>query len=210
MRYAKDVEREFKIVMWSWLSYDYDAKVPVSTILDKSKKIEKGDILVVCATIVYGDPPTARVERGEMEVFGDIVPIRNRRAEDRLIREAGEQLGLAVGFFLVVPKFMAMALAKVASKCFDYSIFRAAKEILYIPLSPLERVQGKAVVDILAYRVTKGAVTLFLKGALALISVSGLVMGLTLGVICLWLVITYFLLKAHRQHVAETSSSLQD
>jgi superfamily II DNA or RNA helicase len=58
---------------------------------------EKGDILVVCATIVYGDPPTARVERGEMEVFGDVVPIRNRRAEDRLIREAGEQLGLAVG-----------------------------------------------------------------------------------------------------------------
>ena len=58
---------------------------------------DKGDMLVVCATIVYGDPPTARVERGEMEVFGDVVPIRNRRAEDRLIREAGEQLGLAVG-----------------------------------------------------------------------------------------------------------------
>ena len=58
---------------------------------------EKGDNLVVCATIVYGDPPTARVERGEIEVFGSVVPIRNKRAEDRLIREAGEDLGLAVG-----------------------------------------------------------------------------------------------------------------
>ena len=118
-------------------------------------------------------------------------------------------LGLAVAFFLMVPKFFAMALAKIASKCFDYSIFRAAKEILYIPLSPLERVQGKAVVDILAYRVTKGAVTLFLKGALALISVSGLVMGLTLGVICLWLIITFFLLKAHKQHVSEVPSETE-
>jgi superfamily II DNA or RNA helicase len=58
---------------------------------------EKGDSLIVCATIVYGDPPTARVERGEIEVFGNVVPIRNKRAEDRLIREAGERLGLAVG-----------------------------------------------------------------------------------------------------------------
>jgi len=58
---------------------------------------EKGDHLIVCATIVYGDPPTARVERGEIEVFGSVVPIRNKRAEDRLIRDAGEQLGLAVG-----------------------------------------------------------------------------------------------------------------
>ncbi len=58
---------------------------------------EKGDSLIVCATIVYGDPPTARVERGDIEVFGNVVPIRNKRAEDRLIREAGEQLGLAVG-----------------------------------------------------------------------------------------------------------------
>ncbi len=58
---------------------------------------EKGDNLVVTAQVVYGDPPTARVERGELVLSGDIVPIRNRRAEDRLIRDAGETLGLAVG-----------------------------------------------------------------------------------------------------------------
>ena len=71
------------------------------TLDDKPRLIieneEKGDNLIVCATIVYGDPPTARVERGEIEVFGNVVPIRNKRAEDRLIREAGEKLGLAVG-----------------------------------------------------------------------------------------------------------------
>lgn len=111
-------------------------------------------------------------------------------------------LASAVALFFAVPQFLTMAVAKVASKCFDYSLFRAAKEILYIPLSPLERVQGKAVVDILAYRVTKGAVTLFLKGALAIISISWLIMGLTLGVISGWIFITWLMLDAHKKRLA--------
>ena len=44
---------------------------------------------------------------------------------------------------------------KVASKAFDYSLFRAAKEILYIPLSHPERTQGKTFVDMMAYRMAK-------------------------------------------------------
>lgn len=86
-----------------------EARIPVivrtnrlpNTLDDKPRILleneDRGDTLIVRATVVYGDPPTARVERGEMEVFGDSVPIRNRRAEDRIIREAGETLGLAVG-----------------------------------------------------------------------------------------------------------------
>ena len=57
----------------------------------------RGEVLTVKPVIVYGDPPTAKVERGELEVFGATVPVRNRRAEERLIREAGEHMSLAVG-----------------------------------------------------------------------------------------------------------------
>ncbi len=114
----------------------------------------------------------------------------------------------AVSLFVAAPQFLTMAVAKVASKCFDYSLFRAAKEILYIPLSPLERVQGKAVVDILAYRITKGAVTLFLKGALALIALPTLIMGLTLFVIGGWILVTHLLLKAHRRRLAEDADAV--
>ncbi len=57
----------------------------------------RGDALIVKPVIAYGDPPTALVERGELTVTGGTVPIRDRRAEDRLVREAGERLGLPVG-----------------------------------------------------------------------------------------------------------------
>jgi AAA family ATP:ADP antiporter len=43
-------------------------------------------------------------------------------------------LGGAVGMMAAAPRFLATAAAKVVGKCFDYSLFRAAKEILYIQL----------------------------------------------------------------------------
>lgn len=79
-------------------------------------------------------------------------------------------LGSALGVYLIAPQFIALAVAKVLSKCLDYSLFRAAKEMLYIPLDYSEKTSGKAVVDMLTYRVAKGAasVTLLLLVALAL------------------------------------------
>jgi ATP:ADP antiporter, AAA family len=73
-------------------------------------------------------------------------------------------LGTALGSFLVAPSFGSIAVAKVASKVFDYSLFRAAKEMLYIPLSLEEKTRGKAIVDIFGYRVAKGGVSLLLLG----------------------------------------------
>ncbi len=79
-------------------------------------------------------------------------------------------LGSALGVYLIAPQFIALAVAKVLSKCLDYSLFRAAKEMLYIPLDYSEKTSGKAVVDMLTYRVAKGAasVTLLLLVAFAL------------------------------------------
>jgi peptidoglycan/xylan/chitin deacetylase (PgdA/CDA1 family) len=42
-----EILKKFKLVMWTWLSYDYDDKVSVNRILKKAKKIKSGDILVL-------------------------------------------------------------------------------------------------------------------------------------------------------------------
>lgn len=134
-------------------------------------------------------------------------PILSALGVSRTLLTIPVLLGGAVAFFVAVPQFLSMAFAKVASKCFDYSLFRAAKEILYIPLTPMEKTQGKAVVDILVYRVTKGAVSLFLIGFLALIKVPGAVMFLTLFVIVVWIVVTHLLLRSHAARVAENDAA---
>ena len=46
-RQLKEVTRENKVIMWSWLSYDFSKKVPIRSILNNANKtIKKGDILV--------------------------------------------------------------------------------------------------------------------------------------------------------------------
>ncbi len=58
---------------------------------------KQGDALVVRPVIVYGDPPTAKILRGELEVLGDTVPIRSERSEQRLVRQLGEEMRMALG-----------------------------------------------------------------------------------------------------------------
>jgi superfamily II DNA or RNA helicase len=57
----------------------------------------RGETLIVKPVIIYGDPPTARIEREELEIIGNIVPIRNPAAERRLRQESSDHLGLPVG-----------------------------------------------------------------------------------------------------------------
>ncbi len=65
-------------------------------------------------------------------------------------------LGAGVGWFVILPRFLTMAVVKIASKAMDYSLFRAAKELLYIPLPYADKTEGKALIDVLSYRVGKG------------------------------------------------------
>lgn len=44
----KEILKTKKIIMWSWLSYDFDVNVSVGKILEKARKqIQKGDVLVL-------------------------------------------------------------------------------------------------------------------------------------------------------------------
>lgn len=45
---ARKLRKHYNIIMWSWLSYDFDLKVPVEEILEKARRqIREGDILVL-------------------------------------------------------------------------------------------------------------------------------------------------------------------
>ena len=47
MIYGRSIRKKYTIVMWSWLSYDYDTSVSIPEILKHAKRIKAGDILVV-------------------------------------------------------------------------------------------------------------------------------------------------------------------
>lgn len=126
-------------------------------------------------------------------------------------------LGGAVGAFAVSPQFFTMAVAKVCSKVFDYSLFRIAKEMLYLPLGYREKTQGKAVIDILTYRVAKGGASVMLLGLGALSAsmspelISGIVSWTTLGLIVVWLGVVVALTRLYRRRlVASESESAEE
>lgn len=44
---TQQIKKNYKIIMWSWLSFDYDKNIPIEKILRKAKnQIKSGDILV--------------------------------------------------------------------------------------------------------------------------------------------------------------------
>ncbi|HXV75838.1 MAG TPA: DEAD/DEAH box helicase [Candidatus Polarisedimenticolaceae bacterium] len=56
-----------------------------------------GERLSVLATLVYGDPPRARVDAGRLVHLAGAVPIRDERAERALTRRLQRELGLVPG-----------------------------------------------------------------------------------------------------------------
>lgn len=61
----------------------------------------------------------------------------------------------------IYPSVMTAGLAVLVFKSLDYSLFRAAKEILYIPLSFDIRFRAKELNDVFGYRFGKGIASLF-------------------------------------------------
>jgi AAA family ATP:ADP antiporter len=112
-------------------------------------------------------------------------------------------LGAGTGAFALAPLFTTAAVTKVASKCFDYSLFRAAKELLYIPLDHEERTVGKAVVDMATYRVAKAAASaLLLVLVVASAQASRWVTPLTLVLVGLWLALAVVITRRFRRKVS--------
>lgn len=109
-------------------------------------------------------------------------------------------IGTALVSFIVAPKFLAAAVLKVSSKCFDYSIFRASKEMLYIPLSQLEKTQGKALIDILVYRIAKSSAALLMIFLIAT-QFSQYTMHIALCLMIAWILLAITIVKRYRSVV---------
>jgi len=71
----------------------------------------ESDALAVLPTLVYGDPPIARVDAGRLVPLAGTVPLRDEAAELELTRRLSRELGLAPGFRERFTGERAMALA---------------------------------------------------------------------------------------------------
>ena len=63
---------------------------------------------------------------------------------------------LTIGSTLIYPTLITSSIAFAWIKIVDYSIFKASKEILYIPLDFDSRYKAKLLIDMVIYRATKG------------------------------------------------------
>ena len=115
---------------------------------------------------------------------------------------------LTLAAFLVTPVFAVMVVAKVASKAFDYSIFRAGKELLYLPLSSAEKTQGKAVVDMLTYRVAKGAASALLLGMKYVSAAPRIASIMAVFIVGIWIALTIPLLRRYRTVVGANEQDI--
>lgn len=110
---------------------------------------------------------------------------------------------------LVSPTLMTGAVAYLLFKVLDYSIFRASKEILYIPLSFDARYRAKEVIDAFVYRGAKGV----LSGVFALLgSVFGRLPGsfypiVALGMVIIWGRLGYGLTASGGEALAQDTMS---
>ncbi len=87
-----------------------------------------------------------------------LTPIILWRTPPRVIHLAIPAMHVAACAVLFThPTLAVAATAMILFKGFDYSLFRGAKEILYIPLSYDARYRAKQVIDAFAYRFSKGA-----------------------------------------------------
>ena len=98
----------------------------------------------------------------------------------------------AIIFAIIEPSVFSVGLAFFLFKAFDYSIFRAAKEILYIPLEFDARYRAKEVIDVFGYRTGKGGSSVLI----TLAQRAGVIMGnyylyIAFSMAALWLVLIF-------------------
>ena len=73
------LKKDFELIMWSWLSYDYDHEVSIETIIQSAQKeIKAGDILV------FHDNPKS-MERLKLLLPTIIADLKRKNLEFRII-----------------------------------------------------------------------------------------------------------------------------
>jgi len=115
-------------------------------------------------------------------------------------------LGSAILGFILFPAYGLMMVTKIASKSMDYSIFRTAKELLYIPMSLEEKTEGKAVVDILTYRVSKGVASGILLGLKSIAAAPKAASIFSFSLVMVWLALTIPTYRRYQKYSEKTGT----
>ena len=115
-------------------------------------------------------------------------------------------LGVSVLVFLLHPIAGIMIFAKISSKAMDYSIFRATKELLYLPLDRSERVEGKAVVDVMGYRVAKAGASALVLFVTPLVTVPYVSSMMAVCLSLVWIYLVHLLVTRHQMLTKEIGS----
>ncbi len=88
---------------------------------------------------------------------------------------------------VLLPSVASLIIGFSSIKVIDYSLFNLFKEMLYVPLSDFEKKNAKAVVDVFAYRSSKGIASLLVIGLQSFFASS-------LLLVCCWSVVGIFAL----------------
>jgi AAA family ATP:ADP antiporter len=99
------------------------------------------------------------------------------------------------GWLLFGDGMMPMAVTFIIFKGLDYSLFGAAKELLYYALNDIQKYGAKYVADMITYRLAKGIISIIL------IKIPGSLISSLLGV-CLmaWILCLFPLIKLYKKH----------
>ncbi|HXW60953.1 MAG TPA: Npt1/Npt2 family nucleotide transporter [Myxococcota bacterium] len=106
-------------------------------------------------------------------------------------------LSLVILAFVAAPQFALMVAVKISSKALDYSLLRGVKEIIYIPLSRVEKTQGKGIIDIFIYRLARGFSSMLLLSLIAL-QMTAHVMEFSLILVFLWLFLAIIIARRYQ------------
>ncbi|PIS47320.1 MAG: hypothetical protein COT17_04045 [Elusimicrobia bacterium CG08_land_8_20_14_0_20_51_18] len=92
-----------------------------------------------------------------------LTPLILKHFRIKAIQVAIPLIHIATSLYIIAaPGLFSASLAFLLFKSMDYSIFRASKEILYIPFSYDTRYRAKQVADAFTYRFSKGTTSVFL------------------------------------------------
>jgi AAA family ATP:ADP antiporter len=113
-------------------------------------------------------------------------------------------MGLGSFAFFFATTMMVIFTTKTANKSLTYSIFRSAKEILYIPLSYVEKYKGKAIIDMFIYRFAKAAIALIIIGLQTVMVMTAIKVNyIVMALIVIWIFIVPVLIREYNRRKPE-------
>lgn len=112
--------------------------------------------------------------------------------------------------FFLMPVLPMITMGFATLKTLDYSMFRIAKEILYIPCTVEEKYKTKAIIDVFAYRGMKAlsSCLIIVLRSISLVTVIPLISCALMALFTAWLIFIPWAMRAYRTRLGENAVSV--